>query len=80
MRPPICGICDKEFQEAEGGLVYFKKRPSDIEWDKKMQQPGMTGHPPYAEWFCGIHYGKAKELSHLPIDEAMKLLKKDLKK
>ena len=76
MRPPICDICNKKFDDKEGGLVYFKKRPSDMEWDIRMQQPGMVGHPPYAEWFCGLHYEKAKDLSHLTIDKAMELLKK----
>ncbi|MEX2705471.1 MAG: hypothetical protein ACTSUQ_08630 [Candidatus Freyarchaeota archaeon] len=76
MRPPICAICDKRFLDSEeGGLVYFKKRPSDYEWIKKMEEKGMVGHPPYAEWFCGEHYPKAKELEHLTIDEAMKKLK-----
>ncbi|MHA1649393.1 MAG: hypothetical protein ACTSYB_04285 [Candidatus Helarchaeota archaeon] len=73
MKPPICCICDKRFDTSEGGLVYFKKRASDLEWDKKVEA-GLVGHPPYAEWFCGKHYAKAKELSHLTIDEAMKIL------
>ena len=77
MRPPICAICDKEFIDLEkGGLVYFKNRPSDIEWNKKMENEGMVGHPPYAEWFCEEHYTKALELEHLTVDEAMKVLRK----
>ncbi|MCK5588462.1 MAG: hypothetical protein KAI34_07055 [Candidatus Lokiarchaeota archaeon] len=77
MRPPICAICDKEFIDLEkGGLVNFKKRPSDIEWNKKMENEGMVGHPPYAEWFCEEHYTEAKELEHLTVDEAMKVLRK----
>ena len=76
MKPPICYICDKDFRDSEeGGLVYFKKRSSDHEWDKKMETPGMTGHPPYAEWFCGEHYVEAKKLKNLTIDEAMKILR-----
>ncbi|MFW9942502.1 MAG: hypothetical protein ACFFFT_15795 [Candidatus Thorarchaeota archaeon] len=75
MRPPICRVCDKELAEKnDGGLVYFKKRQSDIEWEKKMEEIGGTGHPPYAEWFCKKHYKKANELKHLPIDEAFKKL------
>jgi hypothetical protein len=77
MRPPICAICDKEFFDLEkGGLVYFKKRPSDIEWAIKMEEKGMVGHPPYAEWFCEEHYAKAKELENFTIDEAMTILRK----
>lgn len=37
MRPPVCRICGKDLPEDEGGLVYFKQRPSDIEWDKKIK-------------------------------------------
>jgi hypothetical protein len=75
MRPPICYICDKHFRPSDGGgLVYFKKRPSDIKWDKKAEQPGYVGHPPYTEWFCEDHYDEAKERSHLPIDQARKEL------
>ena len=76
MRPPICAICDKKMLDTEdGGLIYFKKRPSDIEWNKNMEQKGMVGHPPYAEWFCKEHYEKARELEHLTIDVAFKKLK-----
>ena len=71
MKPPICCICDKELEPSEGGLVYFKKRDSDIEWDKKVEEE-LVGHPPYAEWFCDLHYQKAKDLAHLTIDEALK--------
>ncbi len=75
MRPPICRICDKKLVNLdEGGLIYFNKRPSDIEWGKKMKEIGGVGHPPYAEWFCKKHYEKANELSHLTIDIALKIL------
>lgn len=75
MKPPICRICGKDFRDSEeGGLVYFKKRPSDIKWVEKMKKSRMTGHPPYADWFCGEHYEKAKQLENLTIDEALKQL------
>jgi hypothetical protein len=35
----------------------------------------MTGHPPYADWFCAEHYKGAKELENLTIDEALKRLR-----
>ncbi|MFX0136104.1 MAG: hypothetical protein ACFFDN_20860 [Candidatus Hodarchaeota archaeon] len=77
MRPPICKICDKKLAEInDGGLVYFKKRQTDIDWEKRMEEIGGVGHPPYAEWFCKKHYGKAIELKHLPLDEALIILKK----
>ncbi|MHA1145108.1 MAG: hypothetical protein ACTSRW_10255 [Candidatus Helarchaeota archaeon] len=77
MKPPICCICDKDFRNSdEGGLIYFKRRPSDEEWERMMEEKGMVGHPPYACWFCGQHFERAKSLEHLTIDEAMKILKK----
>ena len=75
MRPPICCICDKKIVDLdEGGLIYFKKRPSDIEWERRMEKIGGVGHPPYAEWFCKKHYNKANELKHLSIDKALNIL------
>ncbi len=76
MKPPICCICHKRLDYPDdGGLIYFKKRQSDREWERKMEEKGMVGHPPYAEWFCGEHYKKAKELKNLTINEAMRILK-----
>ncbi len=77
MRPPICDICDNDFDFTKGdcGLIYFCKRQSDIEWDKKMEEPGMVGHPPYARWFCPEHYKKARELGNLTVDKAMTKLR-----
>jgi len=75
LRPPICRICDKKLADLnDGGLIYFKKRLSDIEWEKKMEEIGGVGHPPYAEWFCKKHYYDTNELKHLIIDEALKFL------
>ena len=74
MKPPICCICHKRLDNDEGGLIYFKKRLSDQKWDKRMEESGMVGHPPYAEWFCGEHYAKAKELKDLTIGKALKIL------
>jgi hypothetical protein len=77
MKPPICYICDRRFDIDEGGLIYFKKRPRDIEWEKRMQETGGKGHPPYAAWFCGLHYEKAKSFSHLTIDKALAKIKEE---
>ena len=77
MRPPICAICDKRLEDMnDGGLIYFKKSPSDLEWDKKIKQKGWVGHPPYAEWFCKEHYKEAFKLKNLTKREAMELLNK----
>lgn len=76
MKPPICCICHKRLDYPDdGGLIYFKKRRSDKEWQNMMEKKGMVGHPPYAEWFCVEHYKKAKELKNLTIDKAMGILK-----
>jgi len=78
MKPPECCICGKDLRMVdEGELVYFEKTTSDIEWDKMMEEKDWTGHPPYAEWFCGEHYPKAKELQNLEIAMALEILKKD---
>ena len=62
----------------DGGLFYFKKRPSDIKWDEKMEKNDIVGHPPYCDWFCEKHDKMAKELSGLTIDKAMKSLRSKL--
>ncbi|MFC1669271.1 hypothetical protein ACFL20_02695 [Spirochaetota bacterium] len=75
MRPPVCAICGKDLTGDDGGLIYFKKCPKDIEWDIRMEKEGMAGHPPYAEWFCGEHHIKAIELKGHTASEARKILK-----
>ena len=77
MRPPVCAICGKELTK-DGGLIYFKKRPSDIAWRDRMDEKNMVGHPPYAEWFCGEHYERAKEVQHLTIDEALTMIEQGM--
>jgi len=77
MRPPVCGICDHNLEEKEGGVIYFKKRFSDKVWDSPMKRIHGTGHPPNAEWFCNKHYPRAKELQELTIDKAMALMREE---
>lgn len=75
MRPPICRICDNKLTDMnDGGLIYFKKRPSDLEWEKRIEEIGGVGHPPYAEWFCKKHFEKANELKHLTINKVLEIL------
>ncbi len=74
MRPPVCAICESRFFKG-GGLVYFKKRRSDIEWDRRMEAEGMVGHPPYSRWFCDEHYDEAEDLKEMTVDEAMMVLR-----
>ena len=80
MKPPICSICHKRIKNMQNaGLIYFKKRPADIEWEKEMEREGKVGHPPYTEWFCEKHYQKAQELKDKTIDKAMSILKSKFK-
>ena len=73
MKPPICIICNRRFNpQEEGGIIYFKKRESDKEWDERE----IVEHPPYAEWFCKEHIIQAENLSGLIIDEAMNIMLK----
>jgi hypothetical protein len=75
MRPPVCRICREDLKANSGGLLYFKKNDSDLKWDKRMENEMMVGHPPYCDWFCDAHIEEAKELQHLEITEAVKILK-----
>ncbi len=79
MRPPICAVCGRNLEGGEGGLVYFVKGPSDLEWDRRASEPEFVGHPPYAEWFCGEHHDLALEYSDLTRAEAMKKIRERLK-
>lgn len=77
MKPPICSICGKDC--GTGKLIYFKLRPSDREWHKRMKKTHGVGHPPEAAWFCENHNENASQLSDLTISEAMKELRKSKK-
>ncbi|MBU0527542.1 MAG: hypothetical protein ABH983_01630 [Candidatus Micrarchaeota archaeon] len=77
MMPPVCKICNKDFRnEEECGLLHFKKTEKDDEFDRKCEEDGFVGHPPYAAWFCKEHYEEAKKLINLTLDEAMEILRK----
>ncbi len=70
--PPECCICHKDFTPGiDGGLIYFAKRTTDMEWDRLVEETGMVGHPPYAAWFCKKHYKKAIKYKDLYINDAM---------
>lgn len=72
MRPPICEICNRDFNpDKEGGLLYFKETQEGRDFDRRVKEEGIVGHPPDAGWFCGKHYNKAEKLLHLTIREAM---------
>ena len=75
MRPPVCAICDRDLDENEGGVVYFKKRFSDKVWDRKMKRIHGVGHPPYAEWFCEKHIALAREVEDQIINVAISIIR-----
>jgi hypothetical protein len=79
MRPPVCAICDRDLEESDGGVIYFKKRFSDKVWDRKMNRIQGVGHPPYAEWFCGKHFDRVKELEELTIDKAISKINEEIR-
>ena len=71
MRPPICAICRERFDPEEGGLVSFALGGSDDAWQKRMEARGAKGHPPWREWFCGLHVAAARERTHLSRADAL---------
>ncbi len=75
MMPPICCICEEDIPDDEGALVEFAQRPEDHEWDERMEATGMTGHPPYMQWFCARHLSAARAVQHLTVDKAMPSLR-----
>ena len=77
MRPPVCAVCDADLEPNEGGgLVGFRRRPEDEAWHRRSQEePGFVGHPPDVEWFCAEPIDAARELSHLDLGEALRVLR-----
>lgn len=72
MRPPICEVCHKEFDPRnEGGLIFFKETVEGRAFHKKVEEEGITGHPPDAGWFCQNHYEEAEKRKHLTLGEAL---------
>jgi len=80
MKPPYCEICDKHLEMDEAKLIYFKKRRSDLAWEKRMDRIHGTGHPPHCAWFCAKHYAIASKLEHLTIGKALAIILKKEKK
>lgn len=75
MRPPVCAICNKKLEEKEGGLLSFALTVSQVSENKRAAENGFIGHPEGLEWFCGKHYDKAKQLTSLPLREAIALIR-----
>lgn len=75
MKPPICSICHDRFTPETGDLIYFSEDEDDKKFNEKLRQPGFTGHPTNAFWFCEKHLPEAEKLQNLQKKEAMKILK-----
>lgn len=75
MKPPICHICHKRFQN-EGGLIYFAHDVATQRFLELSKQPGFVGHPPNAAWFCAEHFQQALQFKHLTLTQAVQLMKK----
>lgn len=76
MMPPMCEICEKDFDpDKEGALVYFKKTEESLAFERRAEEQGIVGHPPNAAWFCGDHIEVGKRLIHLPLDEALGIMR-----
>jgi hypothetical protein len=78
MMPPNCSICREDCFE-DGKLVYFAETEEDKIGNERLRQPGFTGHPPNAFWFCGKHFEEAAKLENLTKYEAFKVLKEVFK-
>jgi len=79
MRPPICEICDLDFDpDNKIGLLYFKETLEGREFDKRVSEEGITGHPPDAGWFCEEHYTEDVKLIHLTISEVLKIIRSNV--
>lgn len=81
MRPPVCRLCDRDFDPTEeGGIVSFRA-PEEPWWTGRVDEEEVerhgppTGHPSHVEWFCGRHVEAARELSHLKKAQALTRLR-----
>lgn len=77
MRPPICCVCYTRFSpsSSEGGLVYFKLSEQEEQFNQRMKDQRMVGHPKGRDWFCEQHFAKAKSLNDLTLKEALPILR-----
>lgn len=76
MRPPICAICDKDFDlDSKGDLLEFVESEEDKQFNQRLAASGHTGHPAHQEWFCAKHIKKARKLTHLTRREALQALR-----
>lgn len=83
MRPPVCRICDRDFDPTqEGGTVSFAHGEEPwwkgrVDEDEVERHGPPTGHPPHVVWFCGDHLETVLGLAHLEKGEALNRLRRD---
>lgn len=75
MRPPICAVCDEEFESDGGALVTFRRSAEDEAWYERFDEEELVGHPPNVDWFCHAHANDARRLSDLTLSEAMERIR-----
>ena len=66
MRPPICCLCDRGFEEGEEcEWVSFRQTDSDKQWHADAAaQRIRPDHPPDCDWFCRDHADTARAFAH----------------
>jgi len=79
MKPPICCICHERFDSQGGALIYFVEDEEDEICNERLRQPGYTGHPSNAFWFCEMHIGEAKKYQNMQKKDAMKIIRESFK-
>lgn len=70
MKPPVCAVCELEFDPQLGESLRFK--------DFSALPETVCGQPNGMEWFCEKHINAAAELRELDLESALSILK-DLK-
>jgi len=77
VRPPICAVCGKRFDE-NVRLLRFTLSDEEREANKRFDRPGFVGHPAGLEWFCGEHAKIAEKFVHLTKHEALRQIQQEL--
>lgn len=70
MKPPVCSVCDRQFEPNVDSLVAFadyEPLPEDI-----------VGHPQGLEWVCPEHIQAARSLRHLDSESAIARLRRNV--
>lgn len=74
MLPPYCCICQRECGSER--LVTFRETEAGRVFARRVEEEGITGHPPDAQWFCDEHYELVKDLTDLTFPEALQAMRR----